>query len=90
MLFPLVGTETDITEDRNDNRELPDHKACMPQGENHRESKSNEKVGVQLPGHGCENVKLHPGLVEISLTLSEHDPLNPLLGEKGLEPAKHI
>ena len=32
MLFPLVETETDILEYRNDSRENPDHKACTPQG----------------------------------------------------------
>ena len=83
MLFPLAWTETDIPEDKHDDRGLPDHQTCMPQGEAVEKTEFNENVGVQPLGHGCENVTLCPGLVEVAPILSEHYPQNLVLrGER--------
>ena len=77
MLFLLAWTETEISEDRNDDRGLPDHQACVPQGEAVKtKMESNEDIDGQPQGCGCDNATLHPGLVEIAPILSEHNPQN--------------
>ena len=53
-------------------------------------NESSENVGVQPVGHGFENVTPHPGLVEITPTLLEHDPLDLILGGKYQELVRHI
>ena len=45
-----------------------------------QKNESNEDIGVQPLGHGCENVTLHLGLVEIAPILSEQNPQNLVLG----------
>ena len=51
-------------------------------------NKPNESVVYNLWGVAVR--MLHPVLVEIAPTSSEHDPLNLVLGGRGQEPVKHI
>ena len=48
----------------------------VPAGWSHWQNEPSEDAGVQPLGHGCENITLHPGLVEVTPILSEHYPLN--------------
>ena len=89
MLFLLDWTETDIPEDGDNGKRHPTQQACAPEGEA-TDKQSSKDAGVQPLGYGCENVILHPGLVEITPILSEHYTQNMVLREKGKEPALHI
>ena len=82
MLFLLAWPEIDTLEDRDIDRELFDHKACMPQGEPTNRTNPMKMFSVQTPRHGCENVMLSPELVEAAPALLEHDPLDLILGER--------
>ena len=80
-MFPLAWTDTYVPEEKDNDRGLPGHQACIPQGEAVK-NESNENVVVKPLGHICENITLHPGLVERAPTLLGHDPLNLVLRGK--------